>query len=144
MSLQLTFLPPPKAAKTVRIEFDGGTPCNIPRLGYGIGYGSYRIDGGRVVRCNHDRPMSANAAEIFTLVCAVDTVTFMHPKRDVALLIVGDSRIALKWVYPRRKRAKGSPEFLEAIEALRSSLSGFAVVNTQWQPREHSVLAFGH
>lgn len=79
----------PQAAvnRTVRIEFDGGTPCNIPRLGYGIGYGSYRIDGEPIVRLDHRAPMSANAAELLTLVRAVQAVASRFGKEGVALSI---------------------------------------------------------
>lgn len=133
----------------VTVHFDGGTPCNVPRLGYGIGYGSYRIDNREIVRVNHGRPMSANAAELFTLVRAIQDVVGSIG-RDVRLLVVGDSQIALKWARgttPKGKAVKqpkgGSEEFRNAIQSLRDVIKGFHV-ETLWQPRIHSVRVFGH
>lgn len=141
---------PAQPKRTVQIHFDGGTPCNIPRLGYGIGYGSYRIDRGEVVRVNHGRPMSANAAEIFTLVSAIQQVVATHG-RGVKLLVVGDSQIALKWARGTNRKgkpckiAKGtSEEFRNAIQSLRDVLRGFGEVETEWNPRANSVRVFGH
>lgn len=146
MTQQTDFFVKPKVAtKTVTIEFDGGTPCNIPRLGYGIGYGSFRINGGQVHRCNHERPMSANAAEVFTLVRAVQAVISMYPRHNVSLIIIGDSRIALRWASAGKKIAKGSSEeFRNAIQSLRLVLRDFPPVETRWQPRLQSVETFGH
>lgn len=141
--------PPAQPKRTVQVHFDGGTPCNIPRLGYGIGYGSYRLDEGPVVRVNHGRPMSANAAEIFTLVSAIQQVVATHG-RGVRVLVVGDSQIALKWARGKTPKGKpckqakgGSEEFRNAIQSLRDVLKGFEV-ETQWRPRANSVRVFGH
>lgn len=49
------------------IEFDGGSTCNVPKLGYGDGYGSYQIDQREIVRLQFGKGFSANAAEILTL-----------------------------------------------------------------------------
>lgn len=139
----------------VRIEFDGGTPCNIPSKGYGIGYGSYQIScGGKVhpvQRINHGRPMSANAAEIMTLVKAIQEVSSKYGREGISLKIHGDSQIALKWA--RGKTESGKPcklsknvsmEFRSSIHSLRQVLSGFQSVEATWRGREASVKLFGH
>src|SRR5512133_1957384 len=71
------------------IEFDGGTSCNRPALGYGNGYGSFRVNDGDVHRLAFG-PMSSNAAEIFTLAAAIGRARSMGA---TALLLCGDSRI---------------------------------------------------
>lgn len=130
-----------------RIEFDGGTTCNIPSRGYGNGYGSYKRDDEPVFRCNFNRPMSANAAEIFTLVYAIRAA---KQNGASALLIVGDSQIALKWAdvaagnRAATKIKKTSPEFQEAVTNLTECMAGMVSVETQWQPRLKSVATFGH
>lgn len=137
------------AMRTIRITFDGGTPCNIPRLGYGNGYGSYQIDGGRVITCDFNRPMSANAAEIWTAVFAVNDVT-RHQSNlaEACLHFQGDSRIALKYCLNFRRSVKfkssSSGEFRDAILALHSLLPAFRDVKASWWPRENSVRIFGH
>lgn len=138
-------------ARTVRIEFDGGTPCNIPRIGYGVGYGSYQIDAEPIVRLDHGRPMSANAAEIMTLTAAVREVIRRHGAAGVALVIFGDSQIALKWARgatesgrPAKAKVHGSPEFCEAVRDLRAAVSGFLKVDAMWRGRAESVRVFGH
>lgn len=147
--------------RTVSIEFDGGTPCNIPRLGYGDGYGSCQITGGPVRRCAFNRPMSANAAELWTLARAIADVRTRFEVRTTGLLIRGDSQIALKWagigagILPvnskgktRRKAAKvseaASDEFRASIQEVAAFIHGFARVETEWRGREHSVRLFGH
>lgn len=143
--------PSRRECRIVTITFDGGTPCNIPRLGYGIGYGSYEIDDQPVARCDHGRPMSANAAEILTLVRAVQSVVAKYGRETTALRIFGDSQIALKWASGRTRNGKpaklgkgGSEEYRNAIQTLRDALKGFPHVETQWQPRAKSVALFGH
>lgn len=134
---------------TVTITFDGGTPCNVPRLGYGIGYGSYRIDKRPIVRLDHGKPMSANSAEIHTLIAAVWDVSATIGK-ERHLIIRGDSQIALKWANgvdrfgsPARLTKGSSPEFKAAVTLLREALTGFSV-ETVWHPRKMSVALFGH
>lgn len=133
----------------ITIEFDGGTPCNIPRLGYGEGYGSYRLNSDEIVRIQHGIPMSNNAAEIATLAVAVQDVRRKYGT-TVSLIIKGDSQIALKWarVCSGQERAKinpaHSPAFIEAIRALEFAMKGISSVTTEWQPRAKSVEAFGH
>lgn len=91
--------------------------------------------------------MSANAAEIFTLVYAIRAA---KQNGATALLIVGDSQVALKWanVAAGNRRAtkikKTSPEFREAIENLTECMTGMGCVKTQWQPRLKSVETFRH
>lgn len=137
-----------------RIEFDGGTPCNIPAKGYGIGYGSYQINGNPVTRISHQIPCSNNAAEMLTLVAAFkhlnNTTCFHNSHIDV----YGDSKIVLRWldvasgaVIPTRKKQhpKGSPEFVSAYDQLKEVVSPWkGSVTSHWQPREHSVTTFGH
>ena len=136
---------------TVTVHFDGGTPCNVPARGYGIGYGSYRFDSGPVVRVDHKRPMSANAAEIWTLCSALETLleTYGVTAPLVKLLIQGDSQIALKWAaksrgnsYPSQK--SGSGEFVEAGKRLCELTPKFSSLKTEWKARIHAVKAFGH
>lgn len=145
---------------TIRIQFDGGTPCNVPRLGYGIGYGSYQIDDQPIVRLDHKRPMSANAAEIFTLVIAIQDVINQCSREQgksrrlinqIRLEIEGDSKIALKWARgvtdkgaPSKLAKGGSQEFLNAVQSLRAVLKGFGEVCTTWRGRAASVALFGH
>ncbi len=140
----------------ITITFDGGTPCNNPRLGYGDGYGSYQLampDGRCTLqRVSFMRPMSANAAEIFTLIKAVQEVLSRGYRRELTTLrIVGDSQIALKWAAgknrfgrPAKISENTSQEFRNAIQSLRDILAGFECVETTWQPRHKSVAIFGH
>lgn len=136
----------------IRIEFDGGTSCNIPRLGFGNGYGSYKINDEPIHRCNFNRPMSANAAEIFTLVYAINALR----DRDliniskVRLSIYGDSMIALNWAkrlfagHSKPPKGKITGPFIEAVTALKYAVRGFENVHTQWRSRTFSVATFGH
>ena len=146
MNLMIEEKPRAQANQQARvIHFDGGTPCNIPSLGYGNGYGSYRIDDGPVVRVDHNRPMSNNAAEIYTLISALKQIPPGEP-----LLIIGDSQIALKWVQVatgQRKATKiqnTSPQFQEAVADLTLVLRDFRSVRVMWKGRDHSVSVFGH
>lgn len=127
-----------------RIEFDGGTSCNVPSRGFGDGYGSYRINQERPVRLQFYKAMSANAAEVLTLVKAVQEA---KQKGATSLLIIGDSQIALGWAgNPDRKMSKkATPEFREAVSFLQKSLEPFSdKITTRWQPRIKSVATFGH
>lgn len=139
------------ATYTVRIEFDGGTPCNIPSIGYGDGYGSYKINSDPIRRLNFLVPMSANVAEITTLRQAVEEVAARFTREQTALTIFGDSQIALKWARgatesgrPVKKAKHGSPEFLDAVRLLREAVNGFVKVEATWRGREESVRVFGH
>jgi ribonuclease HI len=136
----------PTKNETLRIEFDGGSTCNIPRLGYGQGYGSYRIGDGNVQRVKFGECMSANCAEILTLVAAMTEARKTGAK---SFLIIGDSMIALKWanVAAGKRKAtkimKTSPGFQQAIVSLYQVASGIQI-ETKWQPREASLATFGH
>lgn len=147
----------PAHVQSIIIDFDGGTPCNIPGR-FGIGYGSYRITirDGNVThqqnRISHGRPMSNNAAEIFTLIKAIQHVLQIgHIREKTALHIRGDSQIAMKWVRgttrsgkPAKMSAGTSEEFQNAVQSLRNILKGFARVETEWRGRKHAVSLFGH
>lgn len=141
----------PAPSDTVRIEFDGGTSCNIPRLGYGIGYGSYRINDRPIVRVNLERAMSANAAEVWTLVRAIREIgnLWFLPNHKLRVEIHGDSKIALARCHklPKPGKFKGvqrSGEFLNACGELRRLCDQFAEVTTHWRGRAASVALFGH
>jgi ribonuclease HI len=130
------------------IEFDGGTSCNIPSLGYGDGYGSFRIDNGPLRRITFNRPMSNNAAEIFTMAAAIKTA---RENGATALVLVGDSQIALKWANrvagktkPRKHNGNMSDAMRMSIVELRQCLIGITDLETKWQPRLRSFATFGH
>lgn len=142
-----------KIDRTVRIEFDGGTPCNIPRLGYGDGYGSYKIDDQPIYRVNFRIPMSANCAELRTLSRAVRAVADTIGKSGIALDIHGDSQIALKWArmatesgrpVKQKRLEKLEGDFSSAVQELRTEIEGFAKVTATWRGRQASVNLFGH
>jgi ribonuclease HI len=127
-----------------RIEFDGGTSCNSAAKGFGLGYGSYRIDAGRPVRLRFSS-MSNNCAEVLALLFAVQAA---KERGAESFHIVGDSRIALRWAdiaagNRKLKGGGGTREFQKAVSLLIKALSGCSVT-TQWQPRFTSVLTFGH
>jgi ribonuclease HI len=90
--------------------------------------------------------MSANCAEILTLVAAVNDAKKTGAKK---LVIVGDSLIALKWANVAAgnrqptKIAKTSPGFQRAIGLLMHAAAE-TKIETRWQPRELSVETFGH
>lgn len=128
------------------IEFDGGSTCNIPRLGYGKGYGSYRINSKKIQRIQFDAAMSANCAEILTLVSAIEDAKKIGVKDFV---VIGDSQIALKWAdvaTGKRKATKldnTSDGFKKAVASLCLIARG-TTIETQWRPRAYSVTIFGH
>lgn len=142
-----------EVSEKVTIEFDGGTPCNIPARGYGDGYGSYRINMRPIVRKQFHRPMSANAAELFTLHAALEEAASLCNPKATELLIRGDSKIALKWAkcgFHNGKRneakidRKVSPEFIESIQLVAVAIKPFGNVTCEWRDRSHSVRIFGH
>ena len=132
--------------RATRVEFDGGSTCNIPRLGYGKGYGSYKVGDGPVRRVRFEGAMSANCAEVLTLVAAITDARKTGAKK---LLLIGDSQIALKWadVATGKRKAtkigKTSEGFQRAITSLYQVACGIRI-ETRWQPREMSVATFGH
>jgi ribonuclease HI len=129
------------------IEFDGGTSCNIPRLGFGKGYGSFRINGGKIRKIEFADPMSCNAAEIATMALAI---AFAKAEGFNRFLIKSDSMIALKWanvVAGNRKATKlgkASDSMQDAVMKLRQIVEITDEIQTQWQPRLSSVAIFGH
>lgn len=135
----------------VRIEFDGGTPCNIPRLGYGMGYGSYQLSTSghtcSIIRRNFGVPMSANVAEISTLIAAIKSVMKAYNTENTILEIHGDSKIALNRTVgrlPEKRRKDASHPFVIVCEELYSLCRKFAQVRPCWRGREASVRLFGH
>ena len=90
--------------------------------------------------------MSANCAEILTLVSAITEAKKTGPKK---FLIIGDSQIALKWanVAAGKRKAtkigKTSEGFQRAVVLLHQVANGIEI-ETQWQGREHSFNTFGH
>ncbi len=137
--------------KTIRIEFDGGTPCNIPRLGFGLGYGSYQINDDPIVRIQFNSPMSCNQAEAETLAVALAKAREKYGSCRVQ--IGGDSQLVLKWVNRLRNQKKPleqknknpwRPEFLASMRILHEAVKLHSYVSTQWRGRNKSVAIFGH
>lgn len=134
-----------ESQRVVKIEFDGGTPCNIPRLGYGIGYGSYRINEEQIVRVDHGIPMSNNVAEIATLLCALNVVAKRHDPGTIKLNIHGDSKIALsRCITPLKKKKSLDTEYGRICHKLISICGQFQNVSIHWRGRQASVKLFGH
>lgn len=140
-----------------KIEFDGGTSCNIPRKGFGIGYGSFKINDLPIERVKFTEGYSANAAELETLYSALlyldkyireDAINHFAP----SITICGDSCIALKWIncnyVPKEKH--GSKMFRTVIKQMREFIKQnqesfiFGEITPFWRPRKKSVELFGH
>lgn len=136
------------SVKTVRIEFDGGTPCNNPQKGFGNGYGSYKINDEPIYRLRFNRPMSNNVAEISVLIHALRTVYQRGNPEFVMLEIHGDSQIALnrctRGLTAKQRRSVRNPDFGNACDELRTLCTQFAHVHTNWRGRDASVKLFGH
>lgn len=139
------------ANQTVFLHFDGGTPCNIPSMGYGIGYGSYSFNGGSVSNVNHGVPCSNNGAEILTLAVALEDLMTKCDPHETEVIIMGDSQTTLGWV--KKVFEKGdsikvnqnvSQSMKDGIVRLIQAVKPFASIQTKWLPREHAVKAFGH
>ncbi len=133
--------------KTISIEFDGGTSCNIPRLGFGEGYGSYQIGDQPIKRVKFGKGHSCNSAEIRTLISALHDLADQMPPHMVNLEIHGDSQIALKWANPKYMKKpshKTTENFRNAIVELRKIAIMFANITTKWRGRDVSVALFGH
>jgi hypothetical protein len=94
--------------------------------------------------------MSANEAEIRTLIAAAEAVKLIRDPAKTRLCAYGDSQITLGWANKAgmkvfyRPNPSWRPEFKAAVADLYVSLRPFAEVVTQWQPREISVQIFGH
>ena len=141
----------PPARHRHTIEFDGGSTCNIPRLGFGEVYGSYRIDGGAIVRRRFGIRGSANLGEIMTVTDALRAVGALH--EDLAAVeveVTGDSQIALKWaanpktVKKEKMMDSSTPQFRDAVGKLMELKYRFAAVRTTWVGRDYMVALFGH
>lgn len=137
------------------IEFDGGTSCNIPRKGFGIGYGSYKINDFEIVMVKFEEGYSSNAAEIETMYRALldlsnkikeDVVTHIYPR----IVVCGDSCIALKWINCKSFPKEGSDKFINSIKNLKKLISDcqdcmlFGEITPFWRGRAKSVELFGH
>jgi ribonuclease HI len=94
--------------------------------------------------------MSANEAEIRTLIAAAEAVKLIRDPARTRLCVYGDSQIALRWANKAgmkvfyRPKLGWSPGFNAAVADLYLSLRPFAEVVTEWQPREISVQILGH
>lgn len=131
------------------IWFDGGTPCNDPMKGYGEGYGSFRINNQEIVRLKFGQAMSANTAEIRTATAAILEARKQWPEGEY-LHLVGDSKIALKWVsrasnrHDKKASEKTSQGFREAITAMYEAAQPWTKIVTEWKPRALIAEVFGH
>jgi ribonuclease HI len=141
--------PDPSLAECI-VYFDGGSTNNVPkRGGYGNGYGSFQLNG-EVVRLDFGRPMSANEAEVRTLIAAAEAAKITCEPEKTRLCVYGDSQIALNWArkagqkVPYRPPLGCSPGFTEAVADLYVAVQPFAEVAAEWQPRDKSVEMFGH
>lgn len=132
------------------VESDGGTSCNIPAKGYGLGYGSFRIDGGKIQRRKFGNGYSNNAAEIEIITEALQYIGKHWEPNELTLTFCSDSEIALKWLKitnsgQQVKIGKKTSEGMKrAVDRLRTFSPRFQKIVTQWQPRKESVKAFGH
>jgi ribonuclease HI len=133
------------------VHFDGGTPNNVrSRGGFGTGYGSYLVEGGRVVKVNFATPMSNNEAEVRTLIAAAEAVKLTVDPSRTRLCVRGDSQIALGWArkagqqVPYRPKLGWTPGFGAAVADLYQALKPFGAVETEWVPRARIVEIFGH
>lgn len=131
------------------IEFDGGTSCNIPAIGYGEGYGSYKINDEEIKRVKFGVGHSNNSSEILTLVAALNELVERNTEdcSHISVMCRGDSKIALKWANPNLKSAPSeatSMAFRESIKEMRKVNCLFGIIKTEWRGRLHSVAMFGH
>lgn len=137
--------------RNITIHFDGGTSCNIPRLGYGEGYGSFRINDGiedEIVRVKHGENHSNNSAEVLTLVSALQSI---QRYKDDNILIIGDSQIALNQANKCFKDKMGfifhkrsSRMYKDALKKLHYAILTFKSIETKWIPRKEIFAIFGH
>lgn len=130
------------------IEFDGGTSCNNPKVGYGIGYGSFKIGEGKITRKEFGN-CSVNAAEVYTIAKALEAVP--ESWRKEKFLVRGDSMIAINWVKKAfagvkrtEKHLRMDDPFCAAIEALYAITGHFKHIDAEWRRRHHSLRIFGH
>ena len=130
----------------IKIEFDGGNSCNIPRLGYGNGYGSYKVNNNENIKIEFGIPMSNNVAEIMTLVTALDYVLENFGPSNI--FVRGDSKIALNWINKAKnkfiKYPEDNPNYSAAAKKLVEVVNKHKVVREEWRGRKVSVELFGH
>lgn len=133
------------------IEFDGGSSCNNPSIGYGEGYGSYQISSGEtiypIVRLTYGMGFSSNAAEIRTAGEALEGARQLGVSGGGNVILRGDSKIALRWVKSCLKeipRNNCSESMHQAIEFIKTKVIYFTNLETEWRSREVSVKIFGH
>lgn len=125
----------------IEIWTDGGSRSNIPP--FGLGYGSFRIgENGKIISINFNRNMSANAAEIWTMVQA------LNHENHSNIILYSDSRIALKWLKDSPNPIceisdKVSFEMRESIKFLRVAAKG-KEIQAKWRPRAQIFKIFGH
>lgn len=134
-------------AQAITIIFDGGSTCNVPRKGFGKGYGSFKVEDREIQRCNFGAGHSANSGEVRTLIEALRYTKKHFPEYDT-LHIKGDSKIALSWIFrsgiPKPFKGKEpTSNFIEAVRMLHVETKGYNIT-TQWHPRKESVKLFGH
>lgn len=134
--------------KIIKVKFDGGQPCNIPRLGYGEGYGSFSINDENPIRLKFGA-VSNNVAEIKTATEASKEVIKRYGA-CVHIYFEGDSQIALKWISNETKSGKKAKfskgvnqAFKNSVSDLHSVLFGIQV-SVNWVPRLQMVAVFGH
>lgn len=133
-------------SRTVRVEFDGGAKGSGCTPGSGWGYGSFKIDAGPVNRVDFEQVMTAQAAEVLTLIAALESV----PEPATARVVIhGDSQVALSCAQRiedgrKKVKLKGSPLFQQSQLRLAELVRSFAAVGTEWRGRAASVALFGH
>lgn len=146
--------------RNITIYFDGGTTCNIPKLGYGNGYGSFKLtegyNNGQIQRVDHGLNHSNNSAEVLTLVSAL---IYLYEQWDlnitdwdnVNILIIGDSQIALNQASKCFKDKMGfifhkrsSRMYKDALKKLHYAILPFKSIDTKWIPRKEIFEIFGH
>lgn len=134
--------------KIFTVEADGGNKGNIPRLGYGNGYGSYAIDGGEPIKIEYGVPMSNNVAEISIIHSALEDIFLDFGASHV--LVRSDSQTALSWIkrYNKYKDAIKFPfenvSYCKAAQSLVSMIKKHKSVEQEWRGRAKSVELFGH
>lgn len=136
------------------IEADGGSSCNSPAKGYGMGYGSFQIQTEEgpmeIKRLKFGNGISVNAAEILSISRGLDDVLALLSERDPSeyrVLIRSDSLVALRNVQKCENEnyiASGSESFVNSVKRLQEQVLKFERVEAEWRPREHSVTLFGH
>lgn len=129
------------AKNTATIQFDGGTS----RHGDGVAYGSWKINNFAVVSRSFGGVMSSNAAEVWTLIFALNEAANIFVPSETAIFIEGDSQVALRQcIKTPRNSPKSSAMFVRGCEKVFALCGAFHSVQTKWRPRRLSVRVFGH